>query len=201
MEEVSEYEFTTDWFKWAVPYWIELFDKIPKDRKVNFLEIGSFEGRSAVWLIENAIDKHGAIYCVDTWEGGEEHGDINMAEVEARFDANVATANFKNSTVSVIKKKSTSYKAMASLIGSMADTFDFIYIDGSHQPQDVLSDACMAFGLLREGGVMVFDDYLWSMKIPQLHRPKVAIDMFVNLFEPRLRIVHIGYQLIIQRTA
>ena len=201
MEEVSEYEFTTDWFKWAVPVWEDLFSKIPKDRKVNFLEIGSFEGRSAVWLIENAIDRHGAIYCVDTWEGGEEHKaqGIDMVEVEKRFDANIATANFKNSTVSVIKKKATSYEAMASLVGSMAGKFDFIYIDGSHQATDVMTDACMALGLLKEGGVMVFDDYLWDFRIPQMQRPKIAIDLFATLFEPKINIVNIGYQYIIQR--
>lgn len=40
--------------------------------------------------------------------------------------------------------------------------FDLVYIDGSHLRLDVLSDASMAWRLLREGGVMVFDDYEWD---------------------------------------
>ena len=40
------------------------------------------------------------------------------------------------------------------------ESFDFIYIDPSHQAPDILTDAVLAFKLLRLSGVMVFDDYL-----------------------------------------
>ena len=32
-----------------------------------------------------------------------------------------------------------------------------IYVDGSHVPQDVLTDAVMAWKLLKQGGIMILD--------------------------------------------
>jgi hypothetical protein len=32
-----------------------------------------------------------------------------------------------------------------------------IYIDGSHEPMDVLTDAVMSWPLLRSNGILIFD--------------------------------------------
>ena len=67
-------------------------------------------------------------------------------------------------------------------------TFDVVYIDGSHQAPAVLADdAVMAFHLLRSGGLMIFDDYIWSMEPmgqqDPLNMPKPATsDAFLNIF-------------------
>lgn len=39
------------------------------------------------------------------------------------------------------------------------ERFDFIYVDGSHRSPDVIYDAILSFGLLKKGGIMIFDDY------------------------------------------
>jgi hypothetical protein len=48
----------------------------------------------------------------------------------------------------------------------------------------------MAFPLLRVGGTMIFDDYLWSMDRPGLQdvlrMPKPAIDAFMNLYQRKM---------------
>jgi predicted O-methyltransferase YrrM len=96
---------------------------------------------------------------------------------------------------------------LARLVVEKPQQFDFISIDASHQAPDVLGDAVLAFQLLRVGGVMAFDDYLWS-PTPQgtenpILLPKMAIDAFTTAYSRRLRILS-GlplYQLYIQRTA
>lgn len=198
---MSEYNFTQDWFKGAEGIWTQVFSQVPVKQKI--MEIGSYEGRSACWLIENALEDGGTLYCVDTWEGGEEHkaGGVDMQSVQERFEHNITTAKIKRPGRNVVSLTSTSYEALASFIATKQADFDFIYIDGSHQAPDVLTDACMAFGLLKIGGVMVFDDYIWAPSLPAMRRPKIAIDMFVNIFEAKLRIVYMGHQFIIQRTA
>ena len=75
--------------------------------------------------------------------------------------------------------------------------FDFIYIDGSHIARDVLTDACVAWPMLNIGGVMCFDDYEWGEPIPETHKPKLAIDAFINIFQEDLEVIHKGYQLIV----
>jgi hypothetical protein len=87
------------------------------------------------------------------------------------------------------------------------DSFEIIYIDGSHRGDDVLIDAVLAWPLLRQGGTLIFDDYRWhtgqvaadSLVLPAELRPKEAIDTFVTLFRDQLTIVHRSHQLIIRR--
>ena len=38
----------------------------------------------------------------------------------------------------------------------------FIYVDGSHEAPDVLFDAILAHKLVKNNGIIAFDDYLWS---------------------------------------
>lgn len=73
------------------------------------------------------------------------------------------------------------------------DLRGWIYVDGSHEAQDVFCDAAGAFRLLKSGGILVFDDYLWTEPMQRgghVNRtPKPAIDAFVNIFYDRLTVV------------
>lgn len=195
---MSDYQFTKDWFQWAPPVWQQLIPHMP-ERKT-FLEIGSFEGRSTVWTVENMLEDGGDIICVDTWKGSEEHAPEDMDGVEARFDRNIALLKDRFPQRNIIKEKSTSVKALGLLAYEQHYKFDFIYIDGSHVAKDVMTDACMAWPLVKHGGFMVFDDYLWKPQgFATMQRPKIAVDTFVNLFEDELTLVMINYQLILKK--
>lgn len=204
-QEVSNgYDFTTDWFSWSPPVWSQIVHQLPSRKR--FLEIGSFEGRSSVWLIENAIEEGGDLFCVDTWEGGEEHKaqGHDMSAVEDRFHTNItlALATVYPKKINVQSFRDTSLNVLSALLSTTPesrDLFDFIYIDGSHQAPDVITDACMAWPLLKVGGVMVFDDYGWGEPLPATHKPKLAIDAFVDIYKERLHLIHKSYQLIIQK--
>ena len=196
---MTEYKFTQDWFNWAPAVWEQLTPMLSGEAgKRNFLEIGSFEGRSSVWIAENMMQDGDYLRCIDTWEGGEEHGEEDMSEVEERFRANLIVATEKFPERRIFQSKGTSVARLAQLQGKTM--FDFIYIDGSHVAKDVLTDACMAWPLLKPKGLMVFDDYTWSPNARDiLHRPKIAIDAFTNIFAEEVEIVHLGYQLIVRK--
>jgi predicted O-methyltransferase YrrM len=196
---MSDYKFTQDWFAWAPAVW-EQFKPILPDRK-NFLEIGSYEGRSTVWTVEHMMEDDGEIVAIDTWEGGEEHAVIGekMNVVEANFDHNIKILSEKHPTRTVSKIKALSTHGLADEIMIRDNYYDFIYIDGSHIAKDVLTDACMAWPLLKSGGIIVFDDYMWGDPRDILHRPKIAIDSFVNVFAEHLEVVAAGYQLAVRK--
>lgn len=196
----DEYEFTQNWFEYGQMIWPEIKKFIPQREFRHFLEIGSFEGRSAVWAAENIMRAGDRITCIDTWEGGEEHLSIDMQEVERRFDRNVNKMCNKKHVI-LNKIKSESHVALAKLMRHMEedDLCDFIYIDGSHQAPDVLTDAVMAWKMLRNDGVMIFDDYLWGNPANPIHRPKMAIDAFMNLFGAQIGVMHISYQMVIKK--
>lgn len=192
---MSDYKFTQDWFAWAPKVW-EQFKPVLPERK-HFLEVGSYEGRSTVWTVENMMEDGGKIVCIDTWSGGEEHQVIGepMNVVESNFDHNMEILRQKFPDRYVSKHKGKSNYALTCL----SDNFDFIYIDGSHQAPDVLTDACMAFPLLKSQGIMVFDDYMWGDSRDILHRPKIAIDAFINIFAEHIEVMAIGYQLAVRK--
>jgi predicted O-methyltransferase YrrM len=194
---MSEYQFTKDWFGWAPPVWEQLTPLLPNGVKRHFLEIGSFEGRSMAWIAENMMNPGDELFCIDTWEGGEEHGAENMGEVEKRFDYNRSIA-LTGLDIEIIKYKGTSTHWLAHAIKE-EEALDFIYIDGSHIAKDVLTDACMAWQVLKPKGIMVFDDYVWGDPRDILHRPKAAIDAFTNIFAEEVEVIHVGYQLVVRK--
>ena len=209
----EEYKFTTDWFHWAPEVWEQLIPMLPERKK--FLEIGSFEGRSMAWIIENMVaddaEPH-SVVCIDTWEGSEEHTEGQLGEdLFGRFLHNKHVAQDKywartknaaaQSMVEAVKGKSADLlpHILSNWSGSR-ESYDFIYIDGSHTAPAVLTDACMAWPLLKPKGIMVFDDYNW-MPSPRdiLHRPKLAIDAFMNIFAEEVEVIHVGYQMVIRK--
>jgi len=58
--------------------------------------------------------------------------------------------------------------------------FDFIYIDGDHHASAVLEDAVLCFPLLKDGGLLIFDDYLWGGMPYDWQRPRIAVDGFLE---------------------
>lgn len=131
------YEFTNNWFDGPKRVWDTL---IPQVNPTQILEIGSYEGASACYLIEKlATSKEIELHCVDTWEGGIEHKDgglfeANMTDVESRFHHNTRTAiNNAKHPVQLILHKEASDVALSRLIAEgKKGYFDFIYVDGSH---------------------------------------------------------------------
>ena len=209
---MSDYQFTQRWFEEIPkPVWEEL---IPQLWPARVLEVGSYEGASTCYLIEKLTPVHALeIHCVDTWAGGLEHqadgqAPARMGAVEARFHHNTATAVARApSGVELVLHKGQSDLQLARLLsGGKAGYFDFIYIDGSHQAPDVLCDAVLGFRLLRIGGIMVFDDYLWAESLPHGKDPircvKPAVDAFTTLYCRKLEIIQAPlYQLYVVKTA
>lgn len=205
-DRAAEPVFTSDWFESVRPVW-DLF--IPALDAMRVLEVGSYEGASACYLISVLGAKAPLeMHCVDTWEGSAEFegAGIDMREVEARFHRNTRLALDKSPfPVTLEIHKGCSDACLASLlVGKQKGYFDLVYIDSSHQACDVLSDAVLGFQLLRRHGIMVFDDYLWhdgpeGSKNPA-QCPKMAIDAFVNCNFHKVRIVRAPlYQIYLQK--
>lgn len=200
--------FTRDWFSRSIPAWQYLFPRV-MPRPARILEIGAFEGRSTCFMLEHILpaDLDGEIHCVDTWEGGVEHGGIAMNAVFDRFQANVAAVLKRFPRHKVIGHRRLSSAALRDLHAKgYAGRFDFVYVDGSHQAADVLEDLVLSFPLLRRGGLVICDDYTWQrQKLGEediLDTPKLAIDAFTNIYRRRLRFMDwpSTYQVAFQKT-
>lgn len=186
-----EYEFTNEWFTPYAPLWKELAEWIKPARA---LEIGSYEGQSACFLIEQmGGGRPSEIHCIDTWGGSVEHAGDDMGAVEARFDRNIKIALQKaEHPVDFHKHRGSSQEVLPTLLTTgFRDYFDLIYVDGSHQAPDVLFDAINSFALLKPEGLLIFDDYIWQMEPygeqDHYNMPKPAIDAFFNIYRRKLK--------------
>lgn len=197
-EKETALEFTTDWFSNHIPLWTWLLKLAGPCRK--YLEIGSFEGRSACWMLQHAMTPDGSVYCIDTWEGSPEIVErVSVKDSFELFKRNVNAIKKPDQEIKIYRRKSVDALANLLMMGNES-SFDLIYIDGSHAGADVLTDACMAWPLLRKGGVMIFDDYLFQINQPGMdHCPKFAIDAFTAVFKSKMQFVASGDQHVIQK--
>ena len=141
---------------------------------LRFLQIGAFTGNASVWLVDNVLtQKNSVLEDVDTWSGSDEqeHKEMDWLDVERTYDSRIA---FRPN---VIKYKMDSKEFLRSV---EEPTYDFIYIDGDHTAEGVLQDAVLAWRLLKAGGIMAFDDYLWEDPRGVEFQPGWSIDTFVG---------------------
>ena len=193
-----DYEFTEDWFSENNPEKVvRQFDEFLsefKDKPSTFLEIGSFEGMSTIWMLENIlINKESRLFCIDAW--AEWTGDAFV-----RFVENINKSGLKNK-VDIIKGDSSTYLSIFP-----DEYFDFIYIDGNHDEKAVIKDAILSFRILKKGGIIAFDDYLLGIRYPDSPGSKAmngitktAIDYFVGVFEDEIEVIYKDYQLWIKK--
>lgn len=178
-------EFTSDWFGHHPPYWTELFRArgwLPQQPHT-IIEIGSFEGRSTLWMLENLLlHADSRIVCVDTFADRETPGSY-----WSRFEANVLGSRH---AAKVEVAEGASLPALARFVAA-GRKCDFVYVDGAHRAAEVLEDLILSFHALRPGGILICDDYLKGPAAGDelvLGSPKIAVDAFTTIYRDRLEI-------------
>jgi predicted O-methyltransferase YrrM len=153
------------------------------------LEIGSFEGKSSNWIVENWCTHPDALLtCVDPFTGNDEHTQDLKDGLYERFLHNTRANSHK---IRVMKMPSA--RALLTL-GEAGEKFDFVYVDGDHHNFAALTDAILADKLLKVGGHLAFDDYSPDPCDPYDH-PHDAINYFLQIAGPRYEVVIRNYQL------
>jgi predicted O-methyltransferase YrrM len=186
-------QFTTDWFPRRV--FDEVLPHLKKLPNFRILEIGTFEGRGALYFLSEFMPDSGELTCVDPFF------DIYFPDFSAWNPAEVKTRFLRNTEryarrLTLLEKKS--HDAWPSL---PAGSFDLVFVDGDHRMQAVAEDAREGFRVTKPGGHLVFDDYRWGVDLcyPPVLRPKEAIDLFLLDFGSKLEILHQDYCVVVQK--
>ena len=187
--------FSTDWAGNHFFYWAELLHPL-REKPVRILEIGSWEGRSALFFL-NYLPRS-RIVCIDPFEGNVEHHlDPHFRalarKTEAQFDFNLAAFADR-----IEKIKGSSTTALPAL-GISGRRFDLAYVDGSHMAADVYGDAVLTWSMMEPGGLVIFDDYEWTLMSNDSERPRLGIDAFLAASKGQYREIHRAYQLVIAK--
>jgi len=202
----SPYVFTTYWFFFHIAEWENHLKELKGKPNTHALEIGSYEGFSAIWQLENILtDPTSTITCIDIFDD---------KVIESRFDQNIKATGVSNK---VIKIRGPSEEMLR---GLNLKQYDYVYIDGCHDAKWVLSDAVLSWDLLKKGGLMIFDDYayvppkppqfrptkiyfldlyLWRKQKKDMLSPMPAIDAFLKIYGPYLEVVFKRLQVVVKK--
>ena len=166
---------------------------LPKDKslKFDYLEVGCYEGLSSFYVLSEY--KSVNAFFLDIWDMPNPNSKTlshNFGLIEKAFDQNLSGFDFK-------KMKNDSVISMRKLLKENVH-FDFIYIDGSHNGEDILSDAIEAFKILKVNGLMFFDDFLQHDE-NRILQSYVGIDKFLSLYSDYLKIEYFQNNLVVRK--
>jgi predicted O-methyltransferase YrrM len=183
----AKYKSSFDGVSTNVQVWSKYLKEFAGKPNIHALEIGTFEGGSALWFLANVLTHDSStITCVDLFEG----------EIDSTFDNNVKASE--------LGPKLTKLKGDSKVVlRTLKNNFDFVYIDGSHVAKDVLVDAVLVWDLVKPGGMIIFDDYGFRRSPTDNQSdaliPAPAIDAFLKVFRHYIDVLHQDYQIIVRK--
>ena len=178
------------WYLNDLHLWRERFGS---DERRRVLEVGAFDGVSANRMLD-AVFRHSKseVHCIDAFLPDPTTPQVGE-QTKGQFEENARLGEHERQ---IYLYEGLSAEVLAWMLAEEGfwESFDFIYVDGSHQARHVLMDATMSWNLLRVGGVIIFDDYEWPHGENEYGRPRTAIDAFETVFSDRLQRVLSGYR-------
>uniref|UniRef100_A0A6C0HF63 Glycosyltransferase 2-like domain-containing protein n=1 Tax=viral metagenome TaxID=1070528 RepID=A0A6C0HF63_9ZZZZ len=189
-----------------------------KDERCNILEVGTFAGMSLIGMLKYLPNSFA--YAIDSWknysEKTRENTDIDILKnieqlnVEQVFYQNIEKAGMKERIKAL---KGDSSQILLNLIAESPVThkdkngvshiiwgFDFIYVDASHLCLDCFVDCILSWKLLKKGGIMGIDDYMYNIGYRNvLEIPFEGVNRFLEKIEGQYKVLNKGYRLFIQK--
>ena len=177
----KQYTFSVDTFTGRIPSWAKLLSDFKGKPGINYLEIGTFEGRSALWMLENILTHPTArLTIIDVF--GENNYSTFTSNVNLSGEANKFTILSGFSTHRI---RELSFNSI-----------DLAYIDGSGKGIVMLSDLVNTWNLLKVDGVIICSRYSLNERLrralnlqPGDPGPHEAIDAFLKLYNPYITIL------------
>lgn len=166
------------------------------------IEIGSFEGLTSNYIVDNLLSTDGKLICIDPLT--DNYLNDNLSEIDIiknngefsyfnnQYDRFINNVDEHINTGKIELVRELSSKSFKSLIEKYKGKVDFIYIDGDHRPEGVYIDSINSFQLCKIEGFILFDDYLWG-------DTKDGIDKFLFEFQDKIEILIKDYQVLIKK--
>ena len=200
----ESYVFTTsqdDWFTRNISIWEpfidDLLSTLPVGHAPRALEVGSKEGRSAVYILNKICNTPDSLLvCIDHFD---------PLRTEAGLERHAKVIHNLTLTGSPFRiLDDYSIPGLMTLLNEEALTdqdggFDFVYIDGPHEAEDTFLNAELAWRLTRPGGLIILDG--WDGEpASKIHHPTKGINAFITLHEGQFELLHKEYQVILRKT-
>lgn len=131
---------------------------LPEGARV--LEIGSFNGASAVAMGYALKERNSSIYCIDPWSNYLGQDDFSCTAPERInddkkiIDSFMKNTDFLGSHIKMMRGLSADFAGMIA-----GQNFDLIFIDGAHDYNSVRFDILACMAALKPGGLLTGHDF------------------------------------------
>ncbi len=138
------------WFEQTAVYKMA----VDKYNDARFVEVGCWKGRSTTYMGVEIINsgKNITLDCVDTFEGSSEHGIVNKDKLYTEFYNNVEPVRNAIGKIHIMKSVDA-----AKLYAD--NSLDFVFIDASHDYDNVSRDLAAWWPKIKMNGMIAGDDY------------------------------------------
>lgn len=166
---MNSFVFTRDDFSFNIPNWEFILNYLNSTfgQNLNCLEVGSYEGRSASYLLDHFVG-NGTLTTIDQFTN---------ESIKDRYMHNMIN-HPKNKQLTTLT--GLSFIELPKLYEQQKE-FEFIYIDAGKTAGDNLVNLIFAERLLKVRGIMLVDDYNWNKFSNPKLCPKLGINTFIDI--------------------
>ena len=164
------------------------------DEKRRIVEIGIYEGASSCfWSDFYMSHPESRLISIDPFTGSDEHhakpeNYPELAQIELTARGNIAKSD-NAAKIEIVKGCSWDVFPELNRRFGGEPWIDVLYIDGAHDSASVARDTTLYVPMVKEGGIVIFDDY----GHPDVRR---GVDGALNAFASMELAIYSGWQLI-----
>lgn len=169
----NNYHFTRDNFTYRIPLWQPHMKHLIDKEGVNILEIGSYQGMSSCWLLDNILTTSSSkLTCIEP-------------KVITTLKDNIVNTG-KRAQVTFLA--GNTHENLASL---NSQRFDIISIqDKCKLSNHAYKNTELTWKLLKTEGLLIFNDYGWQNSANPQQNTKKGIDRFLDSIKHKWELVN-----------
>lgn len=157
-----------------------------------YVEIGVWGGAASEWVCQNILIHPESIgFGIDPYDQSQERRRHDVAAIMELAHKRMFTL-MGNRYQWIREPSASGVLTLRSILGDRK--IDLLYIDGLHEAPDVLNDFLLAWPMLKDGSIVIFDDYARlrnDYKYPHVRHACAAIEI---AFRHRIKPIHLFRQ-------
>lgn len=159
------------------------------------VELGSWVGHSTRWWCMNTPAK---IVCIDHWKGSAEHSEFDQEILDDLYDAFALSCWAYRGSIIPLRMNTVCGMLLLAQQGIQKEV-DLVYVDASHQYEDVITDIEIAYHLF-PNATLIGDDYIWRNPTQDRRRTVMeAVQYFTSKYRLKVELSKRRYLWAIRR--
>ena len=193
----SKKYFRSDWMSLRLDFLNPFLDEYIGKDNLRILEVGVFEGRFTHYMSKYILTGNNNVYdIIDVFSldyVSIEHAEVGLYDKQLYETFNHNINEFKSKITFNIMVGSSD-----KILPDLKNMYDFIFVDAAHNAADVYKDLIHSHRMLKNGGKLLIDDYVWALPhYPDLVylTPRIGINEFIKIHKKEYKLIKVYSQI------